>query len=44
MMFNGIEFAHPHALWLLLILIPMVAWYVVRRHKEPSLGISSIAA
>ncbi len=44
MTFNGIEFAHPHALWLLLILIPMVAWYVVRRHKEPSLGISSVAA
>lgn len=36
-----IEFAHPHVLWLLLILVPIVAWYVVRRHKEPSLGISS---
>lgn len=35
------EFMHPHALWLLLILVPIVAWYVVRRHKEPALGISS---
>ncbi len=38
------EFAHPHVLWLLLILVPMVAWYVVRRHKEPSLGVSSTMA
>lgn len=35
------EFMHPHALWLLLILVPIVAWYVVRRHKEPALGMSS---
>ena len=36
-----IQFAHPNALWLLLILIPLIAWYVVRRHKEPSLGLST---
>jgi Ca-activated chloride channel family protein len=36
-----LEFARPHYLWLLLVLIPIVAWYVVRRHKEPSLGVSS---
>lgn len=36
-----IQFAHPAMLWLLLLLIPLVAWYIVRRHKEPSLGISS---
>lgn len=36
-----ISFAHPAMLWLLLLLIPLVAWYIVRRHKEPSLGISS---
>lgn len=40
----NIEFAHPHVLWLLLILVPLVAWYVVRRHKEPSLGVSSTFA
>lgn len=36
-----IQFAHPAMLWLLLLLIPVVAWYIVRRHKEPSLGIST---
>lgn len=41
---NGIEFMHPHALWLLLLLIPLTAWYVVRRHKEPALGVSTTAA
>lgn len=41
---NGIEFMHPHALWLLLLLIPQTAWYVVRRHKEPALGVSTTAA
>ncbi len=39
----NISFLHPHALWLLLLLIPLVAWYVIRRHKEPALGISTIA-
>lgn len=37
----NLEFMHPHALWLLLLLVPIVAWYVVRRHKEPALGIST---
>lgn len=37
----NIQFMHPHALWLLLLLVPLIAWYVIRRHKEPSLGISS---
>lgn len=37
----SIEFMHPHALWLLLLLVPIVAWYVMRRHKEPALGVSS---
>lgn len=36
-------FMHPHALWLLLLLVPLVAWYVIRRHKEPALKISTIA-
>jgi len=39
----NVQFMHPHALWLLLLLVPIIAWYVVRRHKEPSLGISSAA-
>lgn len=39
-----IQFANPGMLWLLLLLVPLVAWYVVRRHKEPSLGVSSTAA
>lgn len=37
----SVQFMHPHALWLLLLLVPIVAWYVVRRHKEPALRISS---
>ena len=28
-----ITFAHPHYLWLLLILIPLAAWYVVRNKR-----------
>lgn len=35
------QFMHPNALWLLLLLVPLIAWYVIRRHKEPTLGISS---
>lgn len=38
-----LEFARPAMLWLLLLLVPIVAWYVVRRKKEPSLGVSSLA-
>lgn len=41
---TGMDFMHPEALWLLLLLIPLVAWHVVRRHKEPALGVSSTAA
>lgn len=37
----GQEFMHPGALWLLLLLIPLIAWYVVSRHKEPTMGVSS---
>lgn len=37
----NIEFMHPHALWLLLLLVPLVAWYVVRRRKEPALRMST---
>lgn len=37
----NVEFLHPGALWLLLLLIPLIAWYVIRRHKEPALEISS---
>lgn len=40
----NIEFAHPHYLWLLLLLLPAIIWYVVRRHKEPTLGVTTIAA
>lgn len=40
----NVEFMHPHALWLLLLLVPIVAWYVVRRHKEPALHVSTIRA
>jgi Ca-activated chloride channel family protein len=36
-----IEFAHPGMLWLLLLLVPLIAYYVMRRRKEPSLGVSS---
>lgn len=39
-----IQFAHPGMLWLLLLLVPIIARYIVRRHKEPTLGISSIQA
>ncbi len=37
-------FKHPGLLWLLLILIPLIAWYVWKhRNANPSLGISSIS-
>ncbi len=29
-----IKFAHPHYLWLLLLIVPMVAWYISRRRKS----------
>lgn len=35
---------HPGLLWLLLILIPLIAWYVWKhRNANPSLGISTVA-
>lgn len=40
----ALEFMHPHALWLLLLLVPLIAWHVVRRRKAPSLAISSTRA
>ncbi len=34
---------YPHMLWLLLILVPLVAWYVWKnRNANPSLGISTV--
>ena len=36
--------ANPRILWLLLILVPLIAWYVVKqRNIHPSLGISTTA-
>lgn len=37
----NVTFLHPYALWLLLLLVPLIIRYVTRRHKEPALGISS---
>lgn len=35
---------HPGLLWLLLILIPLIAWYIWKhRNSNPSLGISTIS-
>lgn len=36
-----IEFANPHILWLLLILLPIVAWHVMQSRRQPSLGVST---
>lgn len=38
---NMPEFMHPHALWLLLLLIPLIAWHVMRRKKAPTLAMST---
>lgn len=36
---------HPGVLWLLLIIIPLVWWYISRhRNANPSLGVSSLSA
>ena len=35
------RFAHPHVLWLL-VLVPLVAWYVLRRRPERSVAYSSL--
>ncbi len=38
-----IRFAHPGALWLLLILIPLVVWYILKYRKlNPPLNISTV--
>lgn len=34
---------HPGMLWLLLVLVPLIAWYVVKhRNANPSIGVSSL--
>ncbi|MDE6022540.1 MAG: BatA domain-containing protein, partial [Muribaculaceae bacterium] len=34
-------FLHPGLLWLLLILVPLIVWYVLKQHNaNPSIGIS----
>ena len=38
------EFASPHLLWLLLLLLPMTAWYVYRQLRGgAAIRISSVA-
>ncbi len=38
-------FAHPHILWLLLIIIPLVAWYIIKqRNSHATLSMSTTAA
>lgn len=37
-------FAHPQYLWLLLLLLPLIGWYVYRiRRSDPALTVSSIS-
>ncbi|MDE6697828.1 MAG: VWA domain-containing protein [Muribaculaceae bacterium] len=37
------NFLHPGLLWLLLVLVPLIAWYVVKQHNaNPSIGVSSL--
>lgn len=39
------QLAYPNILWLLLIIIPLVAWYIMRqRNAHPSMGMSSTSA
>ncbi len=39
------QLAHPHILWLLTLLIPVIVWYVMRqRDAHPSLSVSSTSA
>lgn len=38
-------FAHPNLLWLLLLLIPVIAWYIVKRRRyHATMGMSTLAA
>lgn len=37
------KFLHPGLLWLLLILIPLIVWYIRKQHNaNPSLGVSTL--
>lgn len=39
------RFLHPGLLWLLLILVPLIGWYIWKwRNSSPSLGLSTISA
>lgn len=39
------NFAHPHLLWLLLLLVPLTAWYIWRNKKSsPTMQVSSLQA
>jgi Ca-activated chloride channel family protein len=39
------HFAHPKILWLLLVLIPLIVWYLMKqRNSRPSLSLSSTSA
>jgi Ca-activated chloride channel family protein len=45
MKFNGYTFANPEYLYLLLLLIPLAAWYIFRHQKQkPTLRVSSLGA
>src|SRR6056297_166184 len=45
MSINGYTFANPEYLYLLLLLIPMAAWYIFRRKKQnAALRVSSLSA
>lgn len=37
------KFLHPGLLWLLLVLIPLIVWYIRKQHNaNPSLGVSTL--
>ena len=39
------HFAHPHFLWLLLLLIPLTAWYILKqRNAHATMSLSTTAA
>lgn len=39
------QLAHPHILWLLLILVPITVWYVLhQKNAHPSMSVSSTSA
>jgi Ca-activated chloride channel family protein len=39
-----VEFVHPHAFWLLLLLVPFLVWQIWKQHKmQTALTISSVA-